>query len=99
MFSEVDGGLGKTPTTAWSKDGLDWTPNGFAGPPNPAPRPSYGHSIALQGGGVMELDRRERHQPIFKDGALVGLCNGVTLPGEQDYAFTACVEVENPQRT
>lgn len=94
LYHAMHGGLGKTPTTAWSKDGLEWTPNGFAGPPNPAPRPSYGHSIELVGGDTIQLGRRERHQPIFKDGVLIGLCNGVTmLDDEQDYAFTACVPV------
>ena len=83
----------KIPTTAWSKDGIDWIPNGFSGPPHPQPRASFNSStFALKGGGTMTVKRRERHQPIFKDGKLVGLCNGVTT-GRGDYSFTACVPV------
>ena len=88
----------KMPTTAWSKNGLDWTPNGFAGPPNPAARPSFNSSIALAAGAgqprVLHVHRRERHQPIFSnEGELIGLCNGVTT-GELDYSFTACVPIQ-----
>ena len=83
----------KVPTTAWSKDGLEWIANGYAGPPHPQPRASFNHSIALAGGGLVELQRRERHQPIFRDGKLVGLCNGVTTGVDDDYSFTACVPV------
>ena len=81
-------------STAWSKDGLEWTPNGIAGPPNPQPRASYGADIELEGGGVLATVRRERHQPIFDENRrLVGLCNGVTISRENDYSFTACVPV------
>jgi len=87
-------GPGKTCTTAWSKDGLEWTPNGNAGPPHPSPRESYGLVIPLEGGGSLQTARRERHQPIFGPGGeLVGLCNGVTTSRENDYSFTACVPV------
>lgn len=87
-------GPGKTCTTAWSKDGLEWTPNGNAGPPHPSPRQSYGLVIPLEGGGSLQTVRRERHQPIFgPGGGLIGLCNGVTTSRENDYSFTACVPV------
>ena len=84
----------KVPTTAWSEDGLEWTPSGFAGPPEPAPEAAFDSTIALVGGGVLQTARRERHQPIFDAGGqMVGLCNGVTLEGEGDHSFTACVPV------
>jgi hypothetical protein len=87
----------KTPTTAWSKDGLEWVPNGFAGPPNPQPRASFNSTIRLAGGGSLQVQRRERHQPIFgREGQLIGLCNGVTT-GHADYSFTACVPVGIPE--
>ena len=85
----------KVPTTAWSKDGLEWFPNGYAGPPNPNPRPTFNHSIFLKNGEVMEVVRRERHQPIFKEGTMIGLCNGVTTHRgkDSDFSSTACVPV------
>ena len=86
----------KIPTTAWSKDGLDWIPNGYAGPSaNPQPRSSFNYSIAMRNGDVLRVQRRERHQPIFKDGKLIGLCNGVTTVDRSDYSFTACVPVKS----
>lgn len=85
----------KVPTTAWSKDGLEWFPNGFAGPPNPRPRPSFNYSILVEDGSVLNVVRRERHQPIFKDGKLIGLCNGVTTHRGKvvDSSQTVCVPI------
>jgi len=69
----------KVGTTAWSPDGLHWTPNGFAGPPNPNPRESIPRFINLAGGGVKTLSRRERHQLLFNSqGWPIALYNGVT---------------------
>lgn len=83
----------KTATTAWSPDGINWTPNGYAGPDrgDPVPRQTFSHSISLESGEVVELARRERHQVLVDHatGAPVALYNGVTLKGGGDYSFTA----------
>lgn len=82
----------KIGTTAWSPDGLNWTPNGFGGPPNPNPLESFPHTIALEGGGSKSLARRERHQLLFnKQGWPVALFNGVTSSSEArpDRCWTA----------
>ena len=59
---------GKCAQRPGAKDGLEWTPNGNAGPPHPSPRESYGLVIPLVGGGSLQTARRERHQPIFGPG-------------------------------
>ena len=59
---------GKRAQRPGAKDGLEWTPNGNAGPPHPSPRESYGLVIPLVGGGSLQTARRERHQPIFGPG-------------------------------
>ena len=76
-------------TFAFKPDGLEWTPLGFAGPPNPQPIAAFGYTLELTNGSTVELDRRERHQLLFDDkGEPVALFNGVTLPDGTDKSFT-----------
>ena len=70
-------------------DGLEWTPLGFAGPPNPQPIAAFGYTVELTNGSTVELDRRERHQLLFDDkGEPVALFNGVIRSGDGDKSFT-----------
>lgn len=80
----------KLPSTAFSKNGLDWTPDGFAGEPSPTPRAAFNSSIALANGKVFQAHRRERHQLLFDETTRepIALFNGVST-GEADYVFTA----------
>merc|ERR1712039_516270 len=83
----------KIPTVAWSPDGINWIPNGYAGPDRgePVPRQSFSHTIELESGSSLQLARRERHQvlvdPVTREP--LALYNGATLPGKGDYSFTA----------
>lgn len=81
----MDGG--KRPTTAWSKDGIhDW--QSLA-----QPATAYNNSIQLASGGMVNLERRERHQMLVgDDGEPITLFNGVMTPKSlngNSYTFTA----------
>ena len=81
----------KVCTTAWSTDGVHWTPafvenrNTTAG----EVYPSFDNSaIATEGGGSFRTCRCERHQVLTDaSGAPVRLFNGVTT-GDGDFSFT-----------
>jgi hypothetical protein len=80
-------------TTAWSEDGISWTP-AFATTAYTMvgeTYPSFGKDFALIGGGVFRAGRRERHQLVFDAvGWPALLLNGATAPGVgADFAFTA----------
>jgi len=85
----------KIPTTAWSPNGLDWTPAFVADLHTPlsATYPSFPHSLAVTGGSTVQLARRERHQlllnPAGPNTPPGWLFNGVTTPGTADFSFTA----------
>ena len=82
----------KIPTTAWSEDGLEWTPAFVCN--HSAARghtyPSFGHEIEMTDGSKFRLARRERHQLVLEDGVATHLLNGVTEAGRtDDFAFTS----------
>ena len=83
---------GKIGTTAWSEDGITWTP-AFVANKNATPGetyPSFSHTFALQGGGMFKASRRERHQLAFDSkGQPTHLLNGVVPEGMGDFSFTS----------
>lgn len=82
----------KVCTTAWSTDGVHWTPAFVANLNTTAGEvyPSFDNSaIATEGGGSFRTRRRERHQVLTDaSGTPVRLFNGVTT-GDGDFSFTA----------
>jgi hypothetical protein len=83
----------KLPTTAWSADGIHWTPAFVADSSCTEGEmyPSFGYDIALANGSApFKARRRERHQVLV--GAATGvpmyLFNGVE-DGDGDFSFTA----------
>ena len=84
-------------TTAWSADGLHWTPafNANLSTTKSQTYPSYNHTITQTDGHGLVARRRERHQLLLNSGFLPGpgapvawLFNGVTT-GEKDFSFTS----------
>jgi len=79
-------------TTAWSEDGITWTPAFVADLNTTAGEtyPSFSHSFALQGGGLFKASRRERHQlALDSKGVPTHLLNGVIPEGMGDFSFTS----------
>jgi hypothetical protein len=78
-------------TTAWSPDGISWTP-AFVANENTTmgeTYPSFSHEIPLTDGSIFSARRRERHQLAFDaDGNPTHLLNGVSN-GIADFTFTS----------
>ena len=83
----------KIPTTAWSPNGIDWTPAFVANQHTSKGQTyaSYGHEIEMTDNTTFQLARRERHQLLLDgEGRPTHLLNGVTIGGSKaDFSFTA----------
>lgn len=80
-------------TTAWSPDGINWTP-AFTANLNTTlgeTYPSYSHTFELTNGKTFKAGRRERHQLAFDtDGTPTHLLNGIgDVEGKADFTFTS----------
>lgn len=89
--------IGKRPTTAWSKDGInDWHAL-------EAPRCAFNASMQLEGGKIVNVERRERHQLLINDeGEPTMLYNGVTIGDDgngHDYSFTSAAPIRTDKST
>ena len=88
-------GLPKIRTTAWSRDGISWTPAfvAYQGVNYSDTHASFGVDILAANGTHFTAARRERHQVLLRegDGAPTYLFNGVTKqnPDNMDFSFTA----------
>lgn len=90
----------KVPTTAWSENGLDWTPAFLAdlNCTTGMTYPSFGHIIPMINGTTFESARRERHQILIgADGTPTHLFNGVTtrISELHDFSFTSVQPIKN----
>eukprot|EP00037_Helgoeca_nana_P018689 m.179579 g.179579 ORF g.179579 m.179579 type:complete len:341 (-) comp24544_c0_seq2:280-1302(-) len=84
----------KIPTTAWSPDGIAWTPAFVANRSTPlsATYPSFSHELNSTSTGLIRVARRERHQLLLNPsttGPAGWLFNGVTVEDGGDFSFTS----------